>query len=326
MALPKIRGTLPPQSTLQAVPESLQLLQPGDVLNFVEKPFDRSTYDVQEEVAGKQQGGWKAAHFMRTVRCRRVPNEDGKGTRLESNARVVQWEDGSRSIMVGEYLFDVGGLEYIPKRCFVYKKTEVHAGSGDPLHCFRSMGAVNSRKLNSELYKGSLQEQLHVSQQILASKNNPLEHSEQLNNLEKSGEAAWAASEQKSRRANKKRHERRYGRAQLDAARQGELEDFSDDDEDDLDDSDISEDENFSAMLGRRRTTRNSLRASAEDQGSQESSLKRPRVDEAASTSASTAQLEASSADEDDGADLALPQAKRSKANSSVLDDDEDSD
>ncbi|EMS51461.1 hypothetical protein TRIUR3_04169 [Triticum urartu] len=68
------------------------------------KPFDPETYMEEDDFITDESKGKESVH-MDVVRCRRAKNADGTES-LESNARFVQWKDGSMQLLIGHVALD----------------------------------------------------------------------------------------------------------------------------------------------------------------------------------------------------------------------------
>ncbi|KAH9420566.1 Paf1 complex component [Dermatophagoides pteronyssinus] len=98
----------------------------GDSIHFVKLPnflsIDTHPYDPQwyedeideDEVHDDEGRARLKLKVENTVRWRNVTDEDGETHSRESNARVVEWSDGSRSLHLGDEIFDIQTLNLLP--------------------------------------------------------------------------------------------------------------------------------------------------------------------------------------------------------------------
>ncbi|KAM3278190.1 hypothetical protein ACQJBY_045825 [Aegilops geniculata] len=86
-------------------PDQLKVIKVSNVVGINPKPFDPETYMEEDDFITDESKGKKSVHTD-VVRCRRAKNADGTES-LESNARFVQWKDGSMQLLIGHVALDV---------------------------------------------------------------------------------------------------------------------------------------------------------------------------------------------------------------------------
>ncbi|CAA3023215.1 LEO1 homolog isoform X1 [Olea europaea subsp. europaea] len=90
-----------------ADPDKMHMIKVSNIMGIDPKPFDPKTY-VEEDVYVTDESGSKKRIRLENniVRWRRVKNPDGT-TSVESNARIVEWSDGSLQLLIGNEVLDI---------------------------------------------------------------------------------------------------------------------------------------------------------------------------------------------------------------------------
>lgn len=88
-------------------PDQMNMVRVSNIMGIEPKPFDPMTY-VEEDVFVTDESGTKKRIRLEDniVRWRAVKNRDGT-TNYESNARFVQWSDGSLQLLIGNEVLDI---------------------------------------------------------------------------------------------------------------------------------------------------------------------------------------------------------------------------
>ncbi|KAJ0973944.1 hypothetical protein J5N97_015909 [Dioscorea zingiberensis] len=88
-------------------PDRMNMIKVSNIMGIEPKPFDPKTY-VEEDVFVTDESGTKKRIRLEDniVRWRRTRNPDGT-TGYESNARFVEWEDGSLQLLIGNEVLDI---------------------------------------------------------------------------------------------------------------------------------------------------------------------------------------------------------------------------
>src|SRR5262249_50654363 len=80
-----------------------------------------------------------ATRMLTTIRCRMsTANDDA--SKIESNTRLIEWEDGSMSLAVGEEMFEVIVQNISAEHNYVFQR---HAGAG----CMEVLGHLERKLL-----------------------------------------------------------------------------------------------------------------------------------------------------------------------------------
>ncbi|XP_022886361.1 protein LEO1 homolog [Olea europaea var. sylvestris] len=90
-----------------ADPDKMHMIKVSNIMGIDPKPFDPKTY-VEDDVYITDESGSKKRIRLENniVRWRRVKNPDGT-TSVESNARFVEWSDGSLQLLIGNEVLDI---------------------------------------------------------------------------------------------------------------------------------------------------------------------------------------------------------------------------
>lgn len=132
--------------------ECLLLKMPPFLRYQAEEAFDPiGTVDQELDDFGADPDSVDAAtvtRMMATVRFRSGWDDASGRSTVESNARLLEWEDGSMSIAVGDELFDIAPQDMSSEQAYLYQK---HPG------CMEAAGRF-ARKLLVRPYIGDRQE------------------------------------------------------------------------------------------------------------------------------------------------------------------------
>ncbi|MCD7449031.1 hypothetical protein HAX54_048468, partial [Datura stramonium] len=87
--------------------DKMNMIKVSNIMGIDPKPFDPETY-VEEDVFVTDESGSKKRISLvnNIVRWRKVKKPDGTTT-VESNARFVEWSDGSVQLMIGNEVLDI---------------------------------------------------------------------------------------------------------------------------------------------------------------------------------------------------------------------------
>ncbi|CAN4088380.1 unnamed protein product [Withania somnifera] len=87
--------------------DKMSMIKVSNIMGIDPKPFDAETY-VEEDVFVTDESGSKKRISLvnNIVRWRKVKKPDGTTT-VESNARFVEWSDGSVQLMIGNEVLDI---------------------------------------------------------------------------------------------------------------------------------------------------------------------------------------------------------------------------
>ncbi|XP_009615613.1 protein LEO1 homolog [Nicotiana tabacum] len=90
-----------------AYSDKMNMIKVSNIMGIDPKPFDPATY-VEEDVFVTDESGSKKRISLvnNIVRWRKVKKPDGTTT-VESNARFVEWSDGSVQLMIGNEVLDI---------------------------------------------------------------------------------------------------------------------------------------------------------------------------------------------------------------------------
>lgn len=88
------------------LPENMNMIKVSNIMGIESKPFDPATFVEEDVFVTDESGANKRIRLEdNIVRYRRVKNRDGT-TSYESNARFVQWSDGSIQLLIGNEVLD----------------------------------------------------------------------------------------------------------------------------------------------------------------------------------------------------------------------------
>ncbi|XP_047973914.1 protein LEO1 homolog [Salvia hispanica] len=95
-----------PNRTPRADPSQMATTELSNIVAFDSKPFDPTTYSGEDIYITDASGSEMIIPSTNIVRWRNVVNNDGTIS-AESNARIVNWSDGSFQLLIGKKAFDV---------------------------------------------------------------------------------------------------------------------------------------------------------------------------------------------------------------------------
>lgn len=96
-----------PQRTPHADPSQMRTTElPNIIIGFGNKPFDPTTYVGEYLYITDASGSQRLIPPTNIIQWRNVKNLDGK-TSVETNARLVNWSDGSLQLLIGNEAFDL---------------------------------------------------------------------------------------------------------------------------------------------------------------------------------------------------------------------------
>ncbi|XP_044399184.1 protein LEO1 homolog isoform X3 [Triticum aestivum] len=131
-------------------PDQLKVIKVSNVVGINPKPFDPETYMEEDDFITDESKGKKSVHTD-VVRCRRAKNADGTES-LESNARFVQWKDGSMQLLIGHVALDVS-IEESSQHTHLFRKNGkgLLQSQGRLLQKMRIMPPESSSRSHSSL-------------------------------------------------------------------------------------------------------------------------------------------------------------------------------
>ncbi|XP_048531830.1 protein LEO1 homolog isoform X2 [Triticum urartu] len=131
-------------------PDQLKVIKVSNVMGINPKPFDPETYMEEDDFITDESKGKESVH-MDVVRCRRAKNADGTES-LESNARFVQWKDGSMQLLIGHVALDVS-VEESSQHTHLFRKNGkgLLQSQGRLLQKMRIMPPESSSRSHSSL-------------------------------------------------------------------------------------------------------------------------------------------------------------------------------
>ncbi|KAL7139329.1 hypothetical protein ABFS83_09G043500 [Erythranthe nasuta] len=103
----------------------------ANIIGIAKEPFDPETY-VEEDIYKTDATGFKRCMTPgNMIRWRKVNNPDGTSS-VESNARFVEWKDGSTQLLIGNEAFDVSEQEVkdIQSHIFMKHKKGIYEAQG----------------------------------------------------------------------------------------------------------------------------------------------------------------------------------------------------
>ena len=87
--------------------EDVKLTKLSNIVGVEKQEFSRETFKAEEEAYHDETGQIKVRlRDQNVIRWRKV-NDGAGGFKLESNARIVRWSDGSTQLLLGEETFNV---------------------------------------------------------------------------------------------------------------------------------------------------------------------------------------------------------------------------
>ena len=98
--------------------DSLRLVRLSNILGLESQPYDPSTFQVSQEYYTDEQGT-RRIKLTNKLRWREVLDNEGQATR-QSNARFVQWEDGTWQLLLGGEVLDVKDIDMQQDNSFLF--------------------------------------------------------------------------------------------------------------------------------------------------------------------------------------------------------------
>ncbi|KAL8547124.1 hypothetical protein ACS0TY_006735 [Phlomoides rotata] len=90
-----------------AISDKMNMIKVSNIMGIDPKPFDPRTYAEEDVYVTDESGSKKRIRLENNVvRWRKVKNPDGT-TSIESNARFVEWSDGSLQLLIGNEVLDI---------------------------------------------------------------------------------------------------------------------------------------------------------------------------------------------------------------------------
>ena len=98
--------------------DSIRLVRLSNILGLDQQPYDPSTFQVSQEYYTDEQGT-RRIKLTNQLRWREITDAQGQPAR-QSNARFVQWEDGTWQLLLGEEVLDVKELDMQQDNSFLF--------------------------------------------------------------------------------------------------------------------------------------------------------------------------------------------------------------
>ena len=98
--------------------DSIRLVRLSNILGLEPQPYDPSTFHVSQEYYTDEQGT-RRIKLTNQLRWREVVDYEGQLVR-QSNARFVQWEDGTWQLLLGDEVLDVKELDMQQDNSFLF--------------------------------------------------------------------------------------------------------------------------------------------------------------------------------------------------------------
>ena len=98
--------------------DSIRLVRLSNILGLESQAYDRSTFQVSQEYYVDEQGT-RRIKLTNQLRWREAVDDDGHLIR-QSNARFVQWEDGSWQLLLGDEVLDMKELDMQQDNSFLF--------------------------------------------------------------------------------------------------------------------------------------------------------------------------------------------------------------
>lgn len=115
--------------------DSIRLVRLSNILGLDPKPYDSNTFQVSQEYYVDEQGT-RRIKLTNQLRWREATDDDGRPIR-QSNARFVQWEDGSWQLLLGDEVLDVKELDMQQDNSFLFVRHQgvIQVAALHSLHC-----------------------------------------------------------------------------------------------------------------------------------------------------------------------------------------------
>lgn len=98
--------------------DSIRLVRLSNILGLESQPYDPSTFQVSQEYYTDEQGT-RRIKLTNQLRWREVVDDEGQSVR-QSNARFIQWEDGTWQLLLGDEVLDVKELDMQQDNSFLF--------------------------------------------------------------------------------------------------------------------------------------------------------------------------------------------------------------
>ena len=98
--------------------DSIRLVRLSNILGLEPQAYDRNTFQVSQEYYVDEQGT-RRVKLTNQLRWREVLDDDDQPVR-QSNARFVQWEDGTWQLLLGDEVLDVKELDMQQDNSFLF--------------------------------------------------------------------------------------------------------------------------------------------------------------------------------------------------------------
>lgn len=127
--------------------DSIRLVRLSNILGLDPQPYDSNTFQVSQEYYVDEQGT-RRIKLTNQLRWREATDDDGQPTR-QSNARFVQWEDGSWQLLLGDEVLDVKELDMQQDNSFLFVR---HQGVIQGQAALETKVALQPASLSSRLH------------------------------------------------------------------------------------------------------------------------------------------------------------------------------
>lgn len=98
--------------------DSIRLVRLSNILGLETQPYDPSTFQISQEYYTDEQGT-RRIKLTNQLRWREIADDEGQPAR-QSNARFVQWEDGTWQLLLGDEVLDVKELDMQQDNSFLF--------------------------------------------------------------------------------------------------------------------------------------------------------------------------------------------------------------
>lgn len=131
--------------------DSIRLVRLSNILGLESQPYERSTFQPSREYYEDEQGA-RRIKLTNKLRWREAVDEDGQPIR-QSNARFVQWEDGTWQLLLGDEVLDVKELDMQQDNSFLFVR---HQGVIQVSVPATATAACTATDTLADLYKAAL--------------------------------------------------------------------------------------------------------------------------------------------------------------------------
>ncbi|KAJ3188462.1 hypothetical protein HDU85_005614 [Gaertneriomyces sp. JEL0708] len=104
---------LPERPRFSQTADDVYLSRLPNFMHVQPEPFDPSTFDEEEEAEEQERDDGLHLSVDNVIRWRELVDSKGAATK-ESNARLIRWEDGSFSMVLGTEFYDVSITDGVP--------------------------------------------------------------------------------------------------------------------------------------------------------------------------------------------------------------------